>query len=171
MAPKRKSTKPKPHRKPQYSIVKLNGVACAEAISSLLIEGFGPDAGGRPTVFIGTTFWGAYEKGTGKLVGVAGMVHSAIEVDSFYLNRSYVLPEHRGHGLQRRLIKARVDRAREMGGKTCTSDTYNVPASTNNLIACGFRAYAPEQPWRSGDDGVVYWRLALGPKRPRRLVL
>lgn len=149
--------KPKAKR-PQYRIEKLNGVTYANEIAAMLSE-FSGDAGSRATTFIGVTWWGAFEKSSGQLVGVAGMLQSAIEDDTFYLNRSRVSPEHRGYGLQRRLIKARVDRARELGGEYATSDTYMNPPSTNNLIACGFKAYQPKDPWRG--EGTVYWRLKL----------
>jgi GNAT superfamily N-acetyltransferase len=148
------------HRAPTYIVKKLEGVIHADTIAALFAgDGWG-DAGTRATTFIGVTWWGAFEKGHEEdLVGVAGMCHSAIEEGTFYLNRSYVVPEHRGRGLQKKLIMARVARARELGGTAVTSDTYNNPPSTNNLIACGFRAYAPKDPWRG--DGTVYWRLVL----------
>lgn len=153
---KRKPVKVKPVR---YTIVKLAGVAHAVEIGMLLAEGFPMnDDGTRATAFIGTTWWGCFADG--QLIGIAGMLPSAIEDDTFYLNRSYIQPEHRGHGLQKKLIKARVDRAREMGGKFVTSDTCDSPYSSNNLIACGFRAYAPKDPWR-GATGTMYWRVKL----------
>lgn len=152
----RKASKPKAIR---YTIVKLNGVQYASEIAMLLQEGFPlNDDGTRATAFIGTTWWGCFADG--QLIGVAGMLHSAIEDNTFYLNRSYIQPDHRGHGLQRKLIKARVDRAKELKGSWATSDTFNSPYSSNNLIACGFRAYEPQDAWR-GNTGTMYWRVRL----------
>lgn len=167
MAPRKKPT-PKKRR---YVVKQVNAVEYAETIAQLLSYGFDQASQG-PTAFIGTSWWIAFEVLEGGIlepVGCGGMLHSAIEENTFYLNRSYVDKEHRGHGLQRSLIKARVARARELGGVYATSDTYDNPHSANNLIACGFRAYNPESRWRA--PATMYWRLALGPTSPRRLKL
>jgi predicted GNAT family acetyltransferase len=154
---KRKAQKVKPTR---YTITKLSSVRHAREIASLVAEGFSrEDDGTRASAFIGVTWWGVFTS-SGQLIGVGGMLQSAIEEDTFYLNRSYIQPEHRGHGLQRKLIKARVARAKELKGAFATSDTFNSPHSTNNLLGCGFRAYSPAEPWR-GTDGTVYWRVRL----------
>lgn len=64
-----------------------------------------------------------------------------------FLSRCGVVHAARGHGLQRRLIRARVQRARAMGCIRCYTYTVldNV-SSANNLIACGFQLYnSPSQ--------------------------
>lgn len=156
---KTKNRRRKPS-KAHYVIRKVDPVQHAEDIQRLLRVGFSLEASG-PTAFLGVSFWLAYcvKDGFEEAVGVAGMCHSAIEEGSFYLNRSAVHGDHRGHGLQRALIKARVQRARELKGTFATSDTYDNPHSANNLIGCGFRAYKPEVSWRI--EGTMYWRLAL----------
>lgn len=111
----------------------------------------------RPTAYIGAEWWLVFHNG--KPVAFAGMLASTVESGSMYLNRSGVLAEHRGKGLQVALIKARLKRAKQLGAKWATSDTYDNPHSSNNLIACGFRAYRPEHPWRS--EGTMYWRRRL----------
>lgn len=149
-----------PTPKYRYSIRQLNAVEYATEIMVMLAPIFSPESN-APTAFIGVSWWGAFATDANGelLVGVGGMCHSAIEEDTFYLNRSAVLKDHRGHGLQRKLIQARVQRAKEMKGLAVTSDTYDNPHSANNLISCGFRAYQPAQPWRA--EGSMYWRLKL----------
>ncbi len=75
--------------------------------------------------------------------------------DTGYLSRAGVMPAHRGRGLQRRLIRVRLRKARKVGWTRVVTTTYDNPASANNLIACGFRLYVPQTPW--GADGTLYW--------------
>lgn len=157
VANRKAKTKPK---KPRYVIRKVDPVAYAEEIAGMLRLAFSPEAM-SPTAFMGVSWWVAFavKDGMEEAVGCAGMCHSAVEEGTFYLNRSYVSPEHRGNGLQKKMIVARVARARELKGTACTSDTYDNPHSSNSLIECGFRAYSPQARWRI--EGSMYWRLAL----------
>lgn len=65
-----------------------------------------------------------------------------------YMKRAYVRPEHRGHGLQLRLMQARERKARELGWSMlvgeCDADNH---ASAHNFIKAGFVVCEPEQPW------------------------
>ena len=77
-----------------------------------------------------------------------------------FLARCGVLPDYRGQGLQRRLIRARASYARRIGLPLVY--TYTVvgnPASSNNLIKCGFVLYRPE--WRWAGVDCLYWRKEL----------
>jgi GNAT superfamily N-acetyltransferase len=76
-----------------------------------------------------------------------------------YLSRSGVLPGHRGQGLQKRLIRVRMVRAKRLGWKWLITDTSDNPASANSLIACGFRMYEPSIPY--GLKTSIYWRKRL----------
>ena len=76
-----------------------------------------------------------------------------------YLARAGVLPEFRGQGLQKRLIKVREEFAREHGMPALICDTCDNPASANSLIACGFKMFQPQEPW--GLPRSVYWRKFL----------
>jgi GNAT superfamily N-acetyltransferase len=77
-----------------------------------------------------------------------------------YLRRVGVVPEARGHGLQRRLIRARVAWARGVGASRVETYTaHDNPYSMASLIACGFRPHVP--PWAYVGAGVVYWRKDL----------
>lgn len=92
-------------------------------------------------------------------VGYAGLKPSNRIVAAGYLCRVGVLPDHRGCGLQARLIRARLRAARKKGWHTVYSDTYNNLPSANNLIRAGFRLYWPEVPWSY--VGALYWKKSL----------
>jgi len=100
----------------------------------------------------------AFERRAGP-VGFAGMVRSAKFSDCVYLCRSGVKEEHRGNGLQKKLIYARLKRARIMGMNWAVTETYENPPSSNSLISCGFRLYNPSDPWAG--EGALYWRCKL----------
>jgi GNAT superfamily N-acetyltransferase len=89
------------------------------------------DSFGEPVAFAGlyTPAW---------LLGVEN-------VPDGVLVRSGVLKDHRGAGLQRRLIRARLAYARSVGCPLATTytSTQNV-ASMRALISCGFRPYRYE---------------------------
>ena len=75
-----------------------------------------------------------------------------------FLERCGVLPSHRGHGLQKRLIKARMKWAHKW--EAIGANTYTIPGnhkSANSLIACGFRMYEPERKY-GGDDSLYWYR-------------
>lgn len=89
----------------------------------------------------------------------AGLVSSVRWSDCGYLCRAGVLPSHRGHGLQKKLIRVRIRQAKALGWNWLITDTYENPASSNSLIACGFKLFEPSNPW--GADKTLYWRLKL----------
>lgn len=66
-----------------------------------------------------------------------------------YLSYAGVMPAFRGRGLQKRLIRARITEARRRGWRALVTDTCDNPASSNSLIACGFRLFDPPNPWAS----------------------
>jgi len=88
-----------------------------------------------------------------------GLIRSVRWTNVGYLCRAGVLSSHRGHGLQKRLIRARIRQARALGWNWLITDTYLNPASSNSLIACGFKLYEPLNPW--GVKETLYWRINL----------
>jgi GNAT superfamily N-acetyltransferase len=74
-------------------------------------------------------------------VGFACLTEGYKHPDIGYLALAGVMPEARGHGLQRRLIAVREQRARELGRKRLLTYTRQNPHSTMNLIRCGFEIY------------------------------
>jgi GNAT superfamily N-acetyltransferase len=98
-------------------------------------------------------YWVAWDDKTP--VGFA--VCRVLEFDkaTCYFTRSGVMPTHRGRGLQKRLIRARLRWAKSAG---CTSAiTYTIqdnPQSYSNLQSCGFKLYQPDYEWV---DGCLFW--------------
>lgn len=78
-----------------------------------------------------------------------------------YLIRAAVLPEWRGRGIHRDLLRARIRYARRIKLPLLISYTlhHNHPSS-NNLAAAGFKLYDPEEPWCEEPD-ALYWMLKL----------
>ena len=58
-----------------------------------------------------TGFWWLLKTDAGVLCGFAGMVEMIPFPGVGYLKRAYVSPDHRGHGLQLKMIEARIAKA------------------------------------------------------------
>jgi GNAT superfamily N-acetyltransferase len=110
-------------------------------------------------------WWIAYAA-DGKPVAFAGLVRSIKWTDTGYLCRAGVLDDYTGHGLQKRLIIARVKQARKLGWNWCITDTTNNPASANSLINAGFKIYTPGQPWSFRN--AIYWKYKVQPDAIQR---
>ena len=91
--------------------------------------------------------------------GFGGLVNSVRWSDCGYLCRAGVVPNSRGQGLQKKLIRVRVNKAKALGWNWLVTDTHDNPASANSLIACGFKMFEPSSPW--GARGTLYWRKKL----------
>ena len=120
-----------------------------KALDQLIFGSVGCDA--EPEEYDESDWWLAYN---GKPpIAFAGSVTN--HKDYVQLQRSGILPEYRGHGLQKRLIRARVSYSKAKGAKTvytyCAS--WNSP-SINSLISCGFKVYRPEINY--GSEGDIY---------------
>lgn len=73
-----------------------------------------------------------------------------------YLARSGVYEQSRGEGIQQKLIYARERHARTLGLTHMVCDTSRANlASSNSLIRCGYKLYAPIEPWAFADGN--YW--------------
>lgn len=95
-------------------------------------------------------WWIAYDGKTP--AGFAGMTLHENGTMAF-LCRCGVLPEYRGKGLQRKLIKVRERLAKKIGVKWLVSYTTRKRlVSGNNLIKCGFLLFDPPFSW-----GDKYW--------------
>jgi GNAT superfamily N-acetyltransferase len=95
-----------------------------------------------------------------KLAGFAGMIPSVRWMDTIYLCRAGVVPAFRGKGLQKRLIRARINKAKKLGYKWVITDTTDNPASSNSLIGHGFKLFEPTKPWSFSNS--LYFRLKIG---------
>jgi len=102
-------------------------------------------------------WWVVYFKG--QAVAFAALNSSYRWDKTGYLMRAGVVLDHQGQGLQRRLIKIRERKARQLGWEYMLSDTHYNPASANNLIKCGYKMYEPSAPWSF--KAACYWRKKL----------
>jgi GNAT superfamily N-acetyltransferase len=76
-----------------------------------------------------------------------------------YLCRAGVREDHRGRGLQLRMIRVRERKARELGCTEMLSDTCDNPPSANSLIRAGYKMFVPTHPWALKDS--LYWKRSL----------
>lgn len=104
-------------------------------------------------------YWWLCYTDAGMPIGFAGMVSSVRWEQTGYLSRAGILPQHQGQGLQKRLIKVRVTKAKQLGWRYLLSDTSENPASANSLISCGFKMYEPSRPY--GLKTSLYWRRKI----------
>jgi len=95
----------------------------------------------------------------GNDIGFAGLVRTVSWTDCGYLCRAGVVPDARGHGLQKQFIRVRLRQAKALGWKWVVTDTTDNPASANSLISTGFKLFQPTKPW--GFKNTLYWRRKL----------
>lgn len=103
-------------------------------------------------------WWLVYFEGAP--VGFAGLTPMIPFASVGYLKRAYVLPAHRGRGLQRRLLLIREDKARQLGWNLLVSECApdNI-WSSRNFAKAGYEKFDPEQPWGAPDS--IYWMKQL----------
>jgi GNAT superfamily N-acetyltransferase len=87
------------------------------------------------------------------------------------LSRAGVMPQARGRGIQKKLLKARIRWARDQGCDQVWTYTahYNI-ASSNSLISSGFKLWRPYS-WSGSTDVMstendtawLYWHLPVEP--------
>ena len=104
-------------------------------------------------------YWYVAYTQNGEAAGFAGVVSSSRWSDTMYLCRAGVVRAHRGRGLQKRFIKARVRKAKTLGMNWVITDTNENPASANSLIAMGFKMFEPSKPW--GLKTALYWKYRI----------
>jgi GNAT superfamily N-acetyltransferase len=90
-------------------------------------------------------------------VGFAGIRPLPSDPSCWYLCRAGVIPAARGQGIQKRLIRRRLEAARKAGAAWVVTDTRaSNCASSNSLIREGFTTYNPHTRWACVDS--IYWR-------------
>lgn len=120
---------------------------------------------GREVKPASDSFWFAAARGRRGLSEPELCAYAAgrlITPDTFMLTRAVTRPEHRGHGLQQRLIRARVALARRLGCKrVVTYTSADNTASMRALVRTGFLPYSakPGEFWMGW--GWVHWRRVL----------
>lgn len=93
-------------------------------------------------------------------VGFACLSYPPMWAGKAYIPRVGVAGRARGRGLQRRLHRAQIARARSVGSRAVvTYVLWDNPASANNLSRLGFKVYVPREPYAK--LGAIYYRLKL----------
>ena len=109
-------------------------------------------------------WWVAYTEDD-RPVGFAGLIRSHSWSNAGYMCRAGVLMKFQGYGLQKRLIQARIRKARSLNWEWLLTDTTDNPASANSLISMGFKIYEPSSPWANKNS--LYWRLNVSGGKKR----
>jgi GNAT superfamily N-acetyltransferase len=136
---------------PRYVIRQANGASHSSELTGLQYLCFPND---EVLPVNAGLWWLVWFKGNP--VGFAGITFPKESFpNAAHLSRAGVLPDHRGKGLQRRLIEVRARKAKALGLTHLITTTYCNPVSSNNLIEYGFRCYTPNEPW--GAEGTNYW--------------
>jgi GNAT superfamily N-acetyltransferase len=94
-----------------------------------------------------------------EVAGFAGMIPSSKWHNVAYFKRAGVDPKHRGNGLQIRLMRVRISKARKLGYSHLISECTETIWSANNFIKAGFKLYEPRNPWAFKNS--LYWIKAL----------
>jgi GNAT superfamily N-acetyltransferase len=102
-------------------------------------------------------FWVAYDQG-GAVCGFASAV--LLQSNVVYLSRSAVVLQHRGRGLQKKLINHRLKWAKAEGAEVAvTYVQWKNFASLMNLLHCGFR-FTENRLRGYGDFALMYKGVA-----------
>lgn len=109
-----------------------------------------------PYTKAGAYWWVADDKGYEcAFAGLKNVGHS-----TGFLCRVGVLFGYRGQGIQKKLIKVRLAKAKRLGFKyVVTYCSRGNIKSANSLLACGFKLYAPQNPY--GVDYALYFRKTI----------
>ena len=102
--------------------------------------------------------WWAFIDDEGKVGAYCGSIYAN---NICIMIRAWVKKKHRGKGLQKKLIKTRINAAKIQDCHTIitytTKDNY---PSANNLISQGFKLYFPEYAY--GGNEMLYWSKKIG---------
>lgn len=141
----------------QYRIREVDGAddEIAETLLELDTAIFGDTA---PRIKPEEGYWWAAYHGK-EIVAYAGMSPSLAVPDAGYLDRCGVMPDHRGHRLQARLLRVRENKARKLGWTCIRTDTTSNPPSSNSLIRAGYKIFTPRIPWAF--NHTIYWKKEL----------
>lgn len=139
-----------------YRIREVDGGEEHEVLEELHRLCFGTEAPHPP---YDEGFWWVAYFNDDEPVGFASVKQSTLGPHVGYFIRCGVLHEHRGKGLQQRLIRVRLTKAKRMGWTRVVTDTRRNTSSSNNLIAAGFKLFEPQVRW-AFEDGL-YWTKSL----------
>lgn len=140
-----------------YTILRVNGAERAadiRALNGLFPQDFEP----LKDYHLECGYWWLmYPDDCTKAAGFAGMVEFTPAETVGYIKRTAILPEHRGRGLQKRLIAECEDLAKDLGKWTRLVSSTHISnhASSNSFISAGYKLFEPERLWEGKDS--LYW--------------
>lgn len=135
-----------------YRFIETDGELAAEVIRSMnALEASWPVL---TDDHLADGWWWLLKDEHGILCGFAGMVENIPHLYEGYLKRAYVSPDHRGHGLQLKMIEARLTKAQELGWRQVVAETIS-RHSAHNLVRAGFQQCDPEQKW-AGPNALYF---------------
>lgn len=138
-----------------YRIREVDGGENADILADLHTICF-QDEAAQADYEVGYWWLAYFEK---EPVAFAGVTPSVLGFNTGYLKRVGVLPEHRGAGLQKRLIRVREAKAKKQGWSRLVTDCTDNPASANSLYKAGYKMFAPTWPWAFPQS--LYWQKNL----------
>jgi len=138
-----------------YEIAEVDGIQNREALEAFnALDPYFPPLQERH--FTDGYWWLVYGD---EPVAFAGMVPFHPVMNMGYLKRCFVKPNHHGHGLQFRLMRAREAKARQLGWTHLVSECLEANTySAANFRRAGFVQTFPEQPWAKDS---IYWLKEL----------
>lgn len=128
-----------------YTLHEVDGLTFADILNyfNAMVDDWPPL---QERHFLNGHWWIAYLED--EPVAFAGLVPFEPFQNVGYCKRCYVKPDHHGHGLQFRLLKARELKAKQLGWTMLVSEcSSNNLWSASNFTKAGFSRTEPEQPW------------------------
>lgn len=156
MAPARASSSPKKitNKVRTYEVREVNGTQHADLIR--LFNSLEPSFPELTDNHLRTGFWWIVYFAK-KPIGFAGMVPMIPFKGVMYMKRAYIEPgDHRGQGLQWRLLWEREQRCRQLNYHQVVSECAGDNEwSAANFLKARYEQVFPEQPW--GTPGSIYF--------------
>lgn len=138
-----------------YQIQPVNGTSAAEVLHYL--NAMEPELFPRlEPRHIEKGYWWLARDAKRSIVGFAGLVPMTPFDGVGYLKRAFVLPPHRGRGIQQKFLTVREEWARTLGWTMLVAEAGpDNHISVSNLERAGFDRCNPEQCW--GAPGSIYF--------------
>ncbi len=141
-----------------YRLLETDGELAAEVLHSL--NALEPCFPVLTQDHLETGWWWLLKTSDGVLCGFCGLVECRPFPGVGYLKRAYISPDHRGRGLQLKMLQARIEKAKELGWHQLVTETTS-HWSAHNLAMAGFEMVEVEQAW--GEPGSMYFSKLLTP--------
>lgn len=139
-----------------YRFRLVDGFDLEDELTEMHVKAFGKDT---PLPDFNVGYWWIVSAFDGEEAGFCGLRPSYTVPNAGYLIRAAVLEAHRGHGLQKKMVRIREAKARKLGWTLLRTDTTDNVHSSNNLMNMGYRLFEPAHKWAF--DHSLYWTKTL----------